>query len=64
MNPLEIALKHIARGTGSSWDLTTLISLGIPVSPQLRQKMLAGATTQKDADQLRALSRKFAKVPG
>ncbi|MCP5279220.1 MAG: hypothetical protein H6935_12770 [Thiobacillus sp.] len=58
MNPLDIALSHIAHGTSYSWDLTTLISLGVSVSPQLRQRMLAGATTQKDADQLRALLRK------
>lgn len=58
MSPLDIALSHIAHGTSYSWDLTTLISLGVSVSPQLRQRMLAGATTQKDADQLRALLRK------
>lgn len=58
MRPLDIVLSHIAHGTGYSWDLTTLISLGVTVSPQLRQRLLAGATTQKDADQLRALLRK------
>lgn len=62
MSPLDIALAHIAHGTSYSWDLTVLISLGIPISPQLRQKMLAGATTQKDADQVRALLRKQAKA--
>lgn len=61
MSPLDIALSHIAHGTSYSWDLTTLISQGVSVSPQLRQKMLAGATTQKDADQLRALLYKQSK---
>jgi len=61
MCPLDIALSHIAHGTTYSWDLTTLVSLGVPISPQLRQKLLAGATTQKDADRLRALLRKQAK---
>ena len=55
MSPLDLALLHIAHGTSYSWDLTTLISVGIPVSFQLRQKLLAGATTQEDADHLRAL---------
>jgi hypothetical protein len=56
MSPLDIALSHIARGTAYSWDLTVLIGLGIPVSRQLRKKLLAGATTQQDADRLRALA--------
>jgi hypothetical protein len=57
MRPLDIALSHIADGTTYSWDLTTLMRLGVPVSLQMRQKLLAGATTQEDADQLRALLR-------
>ena len=61
MTPLDLALSHIAHGTTYSWDLTTLISLGIPVSNQLRAKLLAGATTEKDADHLRALERSHAK---
>lgn len=62
MRSLDIALSHIAHGTTYSWDLTTLISLGVPVSFQLRQRLLAGATTQKDADQLRALLSKQARA--
>ena len=62
MRPLDIALAHIAHGTTYSWDLTTLISLGIPVSFQLRQRLLTGSTTQQDADQLRALLRKQARA--
>lgn len=58
MGPLDIALSHIAHGTTYSWDLTVLISLGIPVSHQLRKKLLAGGTTQQDADRLRALVRR------
>lgn len=55
MQALDMALAHITHGTAYSWDLTTLISLGVPVSFQLRQKLLAGSTTQEDADQLRVL---------
>lgn len=62
MCPLDIALSHIARGTTYSWDLTTLVSLGVPITPELRQKLLAGVTTQKDADQLRVLLRRQAKA--
>ncbi len=58
MRALNTALSHITHGTAYSWDLTTLISLGVPVSPQLRQKLLAGATTKEDADQLRTLFHK------
>ena len=57
MGALDIVLSHISRGTTYSWDLTALIGLGVPVSSQLRQKLLAGATTQADADQLRSLVR-------
>jgi len=57
MNRLEMALEHIARGSGYSWDLTTLLGLGIPVSMPLRRKLLAGATTREDAEQLRRLAR-------
>lgn len=53
MRELNLALAHISEGTAYSWDLTTLISLGIPVSHQFRQKLLSGATTQEDAAQLR-----------
>ena len=62
MSPLDIALSHVAHGTCYSWDLTTLISWGIPVSPQLRQKMLTGSITEKDAERLRALARKLARA--
>jgi len=55
MNSIDLTLSHIARGTTYSWDLTTLISLGIPVSCQLRQKLLTCTTTKQDADQIRAL---------
>ena len=62
MRPLDIALSHIANGTTYSWDLTTLMRLGVPVSHQLRQKLLAGTTSQEDADQLRTLLRKGRKA--
>jgi hypothetical protein len=64
MRELDMALTHITDGTTYSWDLTILISLGIPVSSQLRQRLLAGSTTKEDADQLRALLRKKAKARG
>jgi hypothetical protein len=53
MSALELALFHIARGTSYSWDLSTLISFGVPVSDQLRQRVLAGATTFYDAEKIR-----------
>jgi hypothetical protein len=59
MRALATALTHISDGTAYSWDLTTLISFGVPVSCQLREKLLSGATTKDDADQLRALMRKL-----
>ena len=57
MSALNKALSHITHGTAYSWDLTVLLSFGIPVSAPLRQKMLSGATTKADADRLRALLR-------
>lgn len=64
MRALRTALSHVSNGTAYSWDLTTLIGFGIPVSFQLRQKMLSGATTKEDADQLRAFLRKQKKALG
>ena len=61
MRALSIALLHISDGTAYSWDLTTLIGFGIPVSYQLRQKMLSGSTTKEDADLLRAFLRRQKK---
>ena len=58
MAALDSVLSHIAHGTTYSWDLTALISLGVPVSTQLRQRLLDGLTTKADADQLLTLVRK------
>jgi len=58
MSELDLALSHITHGTTYSWDLTTLICHGVPVSNELRKKLLAGSTTKRDADRLRALLRK------
>ncbi len=55
MRAIELALAHISRGTSYSWDLSTLISSGVPLSYQLRQKILAGMTTSHDADDIRKL---------
>jgi hypothetical protein len=57
MRAIELALAHISHGTSYSWDLSTLISSGVPLSYQLRQKILAGTTTSHDADQIRDLLR-------
>jgi hypothetical protein len=61
MRALDLALTHITHGTTYSWDLTTLIGSGVPVSCQLRRRLLAGATTKEDADRLRAMLRNNAK---
>jgi hypothetical protein len=53
MSALELALFHISRGISYSWDLSTLIRFGVPVSAQLRQRVLVGATTHHDADSIR-----------
>jgi hypothetical protein len=53
MSALELALTHISRGNSYSWDLSILIGSGVPVTAQLRQRVLAGATTQFDADAIR-----------
>ena len=55
MRPVDLALSHVAQGIAYSWDLTTLISIGVPISFQLRQKLLAGSTTKADAEHLRSL---------
>jgi hypothetical protein len=47
-----VVLTPYGHGTTYSWDLTALICLGVPVSTQLRQRLLAGLTTKADADQL------------
>lgn len=64
MGALDIVLSHISQGTTYSWDLTALIGLGVPVSTQLRQRLLAGSTTQADADQLRTLVRSQVRMHG
>jgi len=53
MHALELALSHISHGTSYSWDLSILISFGVPVSHQLRQKVLSGSTTINDANWIR-----------
>ena len=55
MRALDMALSHINHRTTYSWDLTTLISLGVPVSYRLRQRLVEGSITQEDADALRVL---------
>ena len=64
MTALDIVLSHITQGTTYSWDLTVLISLGVPVSSLLRQRLLAGLTTQVDADQLRTIVHRQARLNG
>lgn len=54
MTTLAVVLAHIAQGSTYSWDLTALISLGVPVSTQLRERLLRGSTTQADAEQVLA----------
>ena len=62
MSALNVALSHITSGTTYSWDLTTLIGCGVPVSLQLRQKLLSGSTTKQDTDQLLAQLRNKPKA--
>ncbi len=64
MAAFDIVLSHITQGTTYSWDLTALIGFGVPVSSQLRQRLLGGLTTQADADQLRILVRSQARLNG
>jgi len=54
MTTLAVVLAHIAQGSTYSWDLTALLSLGVPVSTQLRERLLRGSTTQADAEQVLA----------
>lgn len=54
MTTLAVVLAHIAQGATYSWDLTALLSLGIPVSIPLRERLLRGSTTQADAEQVLA----------
>jgi len=55
MNALERALLHISHGTSYSWDLSTLISSGVSLPQELRQRILAGTTTKFDAIHVRDL---------
>jgi hypothetical protein len=55
MTTFDTVLAHIAQGTTYSWDLTALLSLGVPVSPKLRERLLTGSTTQADAERLRVM---------
>lgn len=55
MSTFDTVLTHVSQGSTYSWDLTALLSLGIPVSDTLRERLLAGATTQADAAQLLAM---------
>lgn len=57
MTTLAVVLAHIAQGSTYSWDLTALLSLGVPVSTQLRERLLRGSTTQADAEQVLARAR-------
>jgi hypothetical protein len=50
MSTFDTVLTHISRGSTYSWDLTALLSLGVPVSDPLRERLLAGATTQADVE--------------
>jgi hypothetical protein len=52
MTTLSVVLAHISQGSTYSWDLTVLLSLGVPISNQLRERLLLGSTTQADAEQV------------
>ncbi len=54
MSTFGTVLTHISQGSTYSWDLTALLSLGVPVSDPLRERLLAGATTQADVEQVLA----------
>ncbi len=62
MNALERALLHISHGTSYSWDLSTLISSGVSLPQELRQRILAGTTTKFDAIHVRDLLGNQAKA--
>jgi hypothetical protein len=55
MTVFEIAIGHIAEGSGYSWDVTVLLGLGIALSTSLREKVLAGQTCLDDAAYISAL---------
>jgi hypothetical protein len=54
MSTFDTVLAHISQGSTYSWDLTALLSLGVPVSEPLRERLLVGATTQADVEQVLA----------
>lgn len=54
MSTFDTVLAHISQGSTYSWDLTALLSLGVPVSEPLRGRLLVGATTQADVEQVLA----------
>ncbi len=61
MSTFDTVLAHISQGSTYSWDLTALLSLGVPVSDPLRERLLVGATTQADVEQVLASVRGKAK---
>jgi hypothetical protein len=54
MSTFDTVLTHISWGSTYSWDLTALLSLGVRVSEPLRERLLVGATTQADVEQVLA----------
>ncbi len=49
MTNIDTVIRHITQGQTYSWDLTMLMGLGLPVSPDLRAKLLNSRTTPDEA---------------
>lgn len=61
MSTFDTVLAHISQGSTYSWDLTALLSLGVPVSEPLRERLLVGATTHVDVELVLASVQRKAK---
>ena len=55
MTSYETVIRHITQGTTYSWDLTTLLGLGITLPGPLREKLLQSRTTPDEAAQVTSI---------
>jgi hypothetical protein len=64
LTPFETVLQHIKQGTTYSWDLTMLLSLGMPIPDNLRIKILQSGTSAVEAALVTSIyTRKLLGIP-
>jgi hypothetical protein len=55
MTDFERVISHMQQGTTYSWDLTTLLGLGVAVPRSLRDHLLGGRTTLDEEAEIRSI---------